>query len=107
MDEDASNTLEIDKKEILIEPSSGQPINFEFLILTTLKSNSTTNQFYKLHCNYTKTLPSFKSASPKAPVQGIALIHAQSHHIVSSGQTTGDLFSEEGSQVCECMKYAV
>ena len=47
---------------------------------------------------------SFKSASPKVPVQGILLKQVQGHNIISNNPTTGDLSPDEGGQECGWMK---
>ena len=76
-------------RQILMAPSSGQPLYSGILILTTLQPNSTTPT---LQASYTTTNDtSFKSASHKVLVQGFVLRQPQSHHTVSSGPTTGVL----------------
>ena len=83
------------RTEILMVPSSGQPLNSEILALTTLQTQLYYNQFYSNH-NYNMSGMSCESASPKAPVQGIMLRKEHSHHtdsnhrgLISRGRRTG------------------
>ena len=68
---------------------SGQLLNSELIVLVTLQPLSTPNRFYTLHYNTSGI--SLESTSPKAPMQGKALRHAQRHHTVSSGPTVRGL----------------
>ena len=83
-------------------PSSGQHLNWEFLVLTNLHINSTKVTYTT---NYTSTGPVKASSQPalKAPVQGILLRQVQSHHTVSSRPTTGRRLVSRGKQTGLCM----
>ena len=77
--------------------SSGLPALLRIYHLNLLKFNCTTY-------NYNMSDMNFVSASPKEPVMGIGLRHAQSHHSASSGPATGDLSPEEDRQECIYME---
>ena len=81
------------RRKNTMAPSSGQPL-YQGFLSSKLSTNLTLlyyylsyppiNQLYLQQC----PLRFLKSASPQAPMQGIALRHMQGHHAVSSSPTT-------------------